>query len=69
MVKELGGKVEIGNVYVRRDGKAAYVYAYDAVMNQYKCIIPHSAEIFYIHEDGKYREIEQSHNDLIGIIK
>lgn len=62
-------KVEIGNVYVRRDGKAAYVYAYDAVFNQYKCIIPHSGEIFYVHENGMYHEANQSHNDLIGFVK
>ena len=62
-------KVEIGNVYVRRDGRAAFVYMYDAVFNQFKCIIPHSGEIFYVHEDGMYRQTEESHNDLIGFVK
>lgn len=61
--------VFVGNVYVRRDGRKAFVYGFHPVYNQYKCIIEESGEEFSVYEDGRYYETRQSHNDLVLFIK
>lgn len=61
--------VFIGNVYVRRDGRKAFVYGFHPVYNSYKCIIEETGEEFSVHENGMYYETGKSHNDLIGFVK
>ena len=61
--------VEIGNVYIRRDGRLAFVYAFNPVSNTFECIVQHSGQVYTVSDNGKYYMAQDSHNDLVELVK
>lgn len=61
--------VFVGFVYERRDGRKCFIYGFECIHNTYQCIVQETGEFFSVHEDGKYFENGESHNDLVGFVK
>lgn len=61
--------IEIGNVYKRRDGRLAFVYMFNPVSNTFECIVQNSGQVYTVSEDGKYYMTQDSHNDLVELVK
>ena len=65
----MGPFVEIGNVYKRRDGRLVFVYAFNPVNNTYECIVQASGQVYTVEDNGKYYMAQDSHNDLVELVK
>lgn len=63
MKKEI--TVEVGKLYKRRDGLAAFVFYFSPVSNLYRAVIVGSMENFSVYANGAESKFEQSGNDLV----
>ena len=62
-------EVHIGNVYKRRDGLLAFIYKFEPVTNYFMCIIQDTGEVFPVDEYGNYSGNNETHNDLVMLVK
>lgn len=67
MEKEI--KIEVGNTYETRDGRKVIVFKYNSISNDYSAVVFNTNDFLSVHEDGKYYETNDSHNDLVKLIK
>ena len=65
----MGKFIEIGNVYKRRDNRLVFVYMFNPVSNTFECIVQNSGQVYTVSEDGKYYMAQDSHNDLVELVK
>ena len=58
-------EIEIGHIYRRRDGQRAIVFYFNSIQCLYNCVLVGSMDFFTVHEDGRYLESREDHNDLV----
>ena len=61
--------IKTGYVYLTRDDRTAMVYGYNTVHHTFSCVVVDREEFFTVHQDGRYFESRDSHNDLVEEIK
>lgn len=61
--------VKVGNTYETKDGRKVIVFRHNSVNNEFEAVVLNTTDFMCVHDDGKYFETHESHNDLVKLVK